>query len=221
MQALRVQPSNDPNLLAGLFLRSDSAGISGLEVLDVQIHAPESLHGSPGQYRKDRASHLPNDSSAVVDEDDGRPIVTAPKSGAQPVFKRLRNADDVRDCVNAPNQLQAYFIRQRNSYSALSITRALYQELTNKTHLSPEFLNYITFFGERESELEIAPPALKIRGFAQSVQDSSAYEFMYSIRFVDLNKRGDAALPTSRWSLRQSAVYSHGKSSVSKLHGYL
>ena len=93
-------------------------------------------------------------------------------------------------------KLQAYFVRQRNSYAELSTTHTLLSHLFEARDLSAQFLDYILYFGRGESEVEIVPPPIKLR---QS-------ECMLAIRFVELNKRTDVSQPSALGSLRQSAL---------------
>ena len=114
--------------------------------------------------------------------------------------------------VGVKGAFQGFFIRQRNSYSPLSITSSQFETLLNLKHVSPQFKDYVTYMGERKREVEIAPPKLRWRRsiLDYSSQITNAVECMYSLRYVELNGRGTIDQPTSRWSLRQTVVhYSH------------
>lgn len=61
------------------------------------------------------------------------------------------------------HDFRVFYIRQRNSYSRLQITRALFEELLNRCHVFPRFNEYVIGFGSRDSETEVGPPPLTFR----------------------------------------------------------
>jgi hypothetical protein len=134
---------------------------------------------------------------------------------SQPSFVRsdrivsLRTSEDLRQYVAVTTGFQAFFIRQRHSYSPLTITHELFDSLLLQKNVSPQFRDYVLYMGEREREVEIIPPKLRwIMAATPSVHEGRpTFECMYGLRFVELNGRGDASQPTSRWSFRQTAVY--------------
>ena len=114
---------------------------------------------------------------------------------------RIENHAGLAAHAAAFSALQVYSIRQRNSYSALSVSLGLYQALSDTVAVPESFNSYFVHFGARDGEVEIAlPPRTKKHNASES-------QCMYGIRFVELNSRVDVAEPSSRWSLRQSAVY--------------
>jgi hypothetical protein len=121
----------------------------------------------------------------------------------------LRTTEDLKQYVAMAKRFQAFFIRQRHSYSPLTITNELFESLLLEKDVSPQFRDYVLYMGEREREVEIVPPRLRWRKVpTRSVgENCSTFECMYGLRFVELNGRGNACQPTSRWSFRQTAVY--------------
>jgi len=137
------------------------------------------------------------------------------QSTSQPPFVRgdrivsLRTPEDLRQYAAVATGFQAFFIRQRHSYSPLTITHELFDSLLLQKNVSPQFRDYVLYMGEREREVEIVPPKLRWRMIpTPSIQEGHpTFECMYGLRFVELNGRGGASQPTSRWSFRQTAVY--------------
>jgi hypothetical protein len=121
----------------------------------------------------------------------------------------LCTSEDLRQYVAVATGFQAFFIRQRHSYSPLTITHELFDSLILQKNVSPQFRDYVLYMGEREREVEIVPPKLRWRtATMSSVQEGRpTFECMYGLRFVELNGRGVTSQPTSRWSFRQTAVY--------------
>lgn len=119
-------------------------------------------------------------------------------------FTRL---DDFK-YVRMQDRFQVYFVRQRHSYSPLSVTYAQFEALLKIQQVSPQFKDYILYMGERQREMEVVPPRLRWRrDFSRnSGTDVSTDECMYGLRYIELNGRGNYDHPTSRWSLRQTAV---------------
>lgn len=129
-------------------------------------------------------------------------------------MKQIRTVDEItRYQLSAPN-FRAFFIRQRFSYSALLINADLFRALLRLEKISPQLKDYLVYYGERNREVEVAPPILKFRPLAWSMADSQilGHECMYGLRFFELNGRGRSEEPTSQWSLRQTAVYSRSGS---------
>lgn len=115
---------------------------------------------------------------------------------------------DLQSHVSRGLGFQAFFIRQHNSYSPLSVTHTQFESLLKLKHVSPRFKDYLIYMGERDREMEIAPPRLRCRPISlrDPSQRADTVECMYGLRYVELNGRGDINQPTTRWSLRQSAV---------------
>lgn len=120
----------------------------------------------------------------------------------------LRDRQAVKQYVATAPDFQAFFIRQYHSYSPLKITHDLFETLMLEVCVSSQFKDYVLYMGEREREVEIAPPRLRWRAIpSHSPASFTSYQCMYGLRFVELNGRGNLKKPTSQWSLRQSAVY--------------
>lgn len=100
------------------------------------------------------------------------------------------------------------FIRQRHSYSRLSIDRKLFEVLTAGLGVFPKFKDFVLLFGTKEEEHEMTPPPLRFRPQAPvepfaEVGWTLSFECTYCLRYVDLNHRNTA----KPWSIRQMAVY--------------
>jgi hypothetical protein len=54
-------------------------------------------------------------------------------------------------------------VRQRNSYSRLSITRELFEFLLLKCRILPRFKEFVLCFGIKSGENEVGPPQLRFR----------------------------------------------------------
>jgi len=117
----------------------------------------------------------------------------------------ITTLEDLQKYMDSDAELQAFFILQRNSYSPLQTSYELYKELCRRRDVSPQFNDYILYFGSRDNEVELTPPAMRMRSFRQD-PDSLTFECMYGIRFVERNYRNDVPL-SSQWSLRQCAIY--------------
>jgi hypothetical protein len=128
----------------------------------------------------------------------------------------LRAPDSLRSFSNETSRSQIYFIRQRNSYSALSTSLDLYDTLASTRCISPSFLSLLQYLGERDSEVEIVPPAPKLRFDATGADESAVItiEAMMGIRFVELHGRSERTKLSARWSLRQSAIYMRGGNNI-------
>jgi hypothetical protein len=121
---------------------------------------------------------------------------------------RLEHEKQIQEYAEA-NRFQVYIVRQRNSYSPLSISSELFQVVSRFCDAPYSFNDYFLYFGDRESEIEIAPPPLRF-GPIRSANGASKgirTECTYCVRFVDTNNRIDVLEPSSRWSLRQTAVF--------------
>lgn len=122
---------------------------------------------------------------------------------------RVQESQDLQHYAAKTKREQFFFIHQQNSYSPLTITLELFETLLHEKRVPPRFKDYILYMGEREREVEIAPPRLRRSPHRSPTSDGNvhALECMYGLRFMDLNGRGNPHQPTSQWSLRQTAVY--------------
>ena len=135
--------------------------------------------------------------------------ITQSSKGQADTLLSLRTTEDLKQYVAVAGGFQAFFIRQRHSYSSLTVTKELFESLLLEKSVSPQFRDYVLYMGERDREVETVPPKLRWRvSTTCSVRERrSTFECMYGLRFVELNGRGNAFQPTSRWSFRQTAVY--------------
>jgi Mg2+ and Co2+ transporter CorA len=110
--------------------------------------------------------------------------------------------------IRSLEAFHAFFIGQRNSYAPLSTSLELFDTLSRERAISPQFRDFILYFGDRESEIEVAPPSVRIRPISWlGRKDKSAFECLYGIRYVEPNTRTDVVDRSARWSLRQCAIY--------------
>lgn len=127
-------------------------------------------------------------------------------SGAIPAITQA--VSDIKTLTRAlstyPN-VKAVIIPKKNSWSRLSITRKIYDELAGRLLMFPAFRETIMCMGKRTEEHEVLPPPLKwhtVRG-VECLTDTPSWECSYVLRFTRLN----AGLTSRPWSLRQFAVY--------------
>jgi Mg2+ and Co2+ transporter CorA len=124
-----------------------------------------------------------------------------------PELVTLRSSEDLISYASKTTGFRAFYIRQLFSWSPLLITSSLFSELIRLMHISPQLKRYIIYFGVREREVEVSPPALRFWPLLSSQTcDDGSHECMYGIRFADRNGRGGSDEPSSQWSLRQSAI---------------
>jgi Mg2+ and Co2+ transporter CorA len=182
----------------------------------LEVYASNILEGSAissvgggGELPQVGLNHL---SAAIAkgSENSTIDLQLPPTSGdGCPKFIPLKDPKDLEQTLRLENGFEAYFIRQYQSYSPLSITRDLFEALVLKENVPSQFKDYLIYLGERESEVEISPKHLKwsAKSNAISDQDYPSFDCMYGVRFVELNGRGSPEDLLSRWSLRQSAIY--------------
>ena len=193
---------NFDNLIDTLFISSKSSQ-SSVEVFQPRPtkneHADEAPKSGTGGARRIPHSGLSNIQSTA-----SLSVTNQIVSG----IVRLGNEEQIREYAEA-NPFQVYFVRQRNSYSPLSISSELFQVVSRVCHAPWSFSDYILYFGDRESEIEIAPPPLRFGPIwsAKGLTKGIRTECTYCVRFVDTNNRADVPEPSSRWSLRQTAVF--------------
>jgi Mg2+ and Co2+ transporter CorA len=193
--------------------RSSLFLISGAPGARVEVYPSEEPWASISPFKEDQVtSHFPKSGLPVGDwqtTQKDNPSKRKCFSDQETGLVSVRDVDHLKHYVGVKGGLQVFFIRQRNSYSPLSITFSLFETLLNLKHVSSQFKDYVIYMGERRREVEIAPPKLRWRRSLPS-QITNAVECMYGLRYVELNGRGNLHQPTSRWSLRQTVVhYSH------------
>ncbi|KAK5467372.1 hypothetical protein LTS15_000344 [Exophiala xenobiotica] len=167
----------------------------------IDVYTAASLR-EVGQRRQERAraSNVPSISKGSVGDLDRDWSLLESQS--------LRDSDALDEYAHSVQGTQVYFIPQQNSYSPLSISQKLFDLLCLRRNVSPQFRDYILYLGKRECEIEIAPPALRMREESPFIdRPNITCECMFGLRFVEPNFRIDVDEPTARWSLRQSAVY--------------
>ena len=206
------------NLVPGLFLESGNADAC-VEVLSPGPRATD-LKGAYDAVHtpkcRSRDTHSEDENKAFALEDSrSRPAVSVLPEQATSSLVRVWESKELRHYVAEKNYIQFFFIHQRNSYSPLAITQELFETLLYEKRVPPSFKEYVLYMGERVREVEIALPSFRRlpTGLPRCDGDVPALECMYGLRFVDLNGRGNPHQPTSRWSLRQTAVYSRHRSS--------
>jgi hypothetical protein len=185
----------------------------------IEVYAPDPAPSDITDWddcmlddRFNRSQSISNDNLGIrekkIDLLKSESILQSSK-GRGNTISSLRTKEDLKQYVAVATGFQAFFIRQRHSYSPLTITNELFESLLLEKGISPQFRDYVLYMGERDREVEIVPPRLRWRMTAsRSVQEKrSTLECMYGLRFVELNGRGNAYQPTSRWSFRQTAVY--------------
>lgn len=206
------------NLVPGLFLEPGNANAS-VEVLSLKYGSTDLKGANDAVHPRGCRPRDPR----LQDENKARGLKESPSrlagSGlsaqATSNLVRVWKTEELRQYMAVRNCVQFFFIHQRNSYSPLTITHELFETLLCEKHVPPIFKDYVLYMGERVREVEIALPSLRRfpTGLPRSDGDDHALECMYGLRFVDLNGRGSLHQPTSRWSLRQTAIYSRHRSS--------
>ena len=105
-------------------------------------------------------------------------------------------------------RLRAFFIRQTNSYSPLSVSQHLFDRLSSDLNIPRSFRDYILYYGDRQSEVEIAPPPAAFHiHHASDDMSETGWTLTSSLRFIEYKDRIDVSEPTSQWSLRQIAIF--------------
>ena len=133
--------------------------------------------------------------------------------GVENLLIDVDSAEQLKVYLDRSQKLKALFIRQRNSYAPLSISLELFQHLVIELKLPDRFTDYIIYLGERDTEVELAPPPATFRCVpGRATAHGQQHELMCGVRFVTLNSREDVSRPTEQWSLRQSGVYCRSSS---------
>jgi hypothetical protein len=195
--------------------------VSGAPGARVEVYpSAEPYTGISPPKEEYMVRHFPKSDLPVVHrqttENDNPPQKTLSSDQTNGVIP-VTELDHLKHYVGVKGNLQVFFIRQRNSYTALSITLSQFETLLRLKQVSPQFKDYVTYMGERRREVEIAPPKLRWRGSIphNPGQITNVVECMYGLRYVELNGRGSLDQPTSRWSLRQTVVhYSYCRSDI-------
>ena len=193
---------NFDNLIDTLFISSKSSQcqVEVFQTLPTKTEHADKSHKSG----TDEVGRIPH--PGLFDIQSG-PSLSATRQRVSGIL-RLKNEEQIREYAEA-NPFQVYFVRQRNSYSSLSISSELFQVVSRVCDAPWSFRDYFLYFGDRESEIEIAPPPLQFgpTWSAKGVTKGVRTECTYCVRFVDTNNRIDVSEPSSRWSLRQTAVF--------------
>lgn len=120
----------------------------------------------------------------ISDQEDGCSIYSRASSTCLPTAVDQRQADSgpplypgpprLDYVVVRPNEIESFtaktkndfrlfYLKQRNSYSRLQVTKADFERLLRACHVFPRFNEYIIGFGSKISESEVCPPPLKFR----------------------------------------------------------
>jgi Mg2+ and Co2+ transporter CorA len=200
------------DLKLSLFLESDDPDAK-IQVYSInQFSAENSILPDPSNHTRSVIRELPSKLCHGTDASSGgsREWWNEGQLSGQRQLRlvSLRDRQAIKQYGAAAPGFQAFLIGQYYSWSRLQVTQDLFETLMLERCISPQFKEYILYMGERERELEIAPPRLRWRVLpAHNPASCPSYQCIYSLRFVELNGRGNSKSPTSRWSLRQSAVY--------------
>ena len=120
----------------------------------------------------------------------------------------ITSTEEVEAYMTESRKLCAFFIRKRNSYSPLYITRTLFERLCEYAGVQPRFHDYIVYLGRRTHEIEIAPPPLALdNGPGGTRKKEHNLQIMCIVRFVESNMREEITDRSSVWSIRQTAVF--------------
>jgi len=97
------------------------------------------------------------------------------------------------------------YIPQEHSWESLQITEEVFEAMCSSMNIFDAFRHTIMFMGEREREVEVAPPIMRWTSGDPSAGERSTpgWETSYVLRYVEENHRPDS----QPWSLRQFAVY--------------
>jgi hypothetical protein len=119
----------------------------------------------------------------------------------------LTSSEHLSDYIRDTSKCRTFFIRQTHSWGPLLISSELFSQLMVKARVPPRLKSFILFFGTRERESEIAPPALRfMRLPAAEATLEGSHECTYGVRFVERNRRQNIEAGLRAWSLRQCAV---------------
>jgi Mg2+ and Co2+ transporter CorA len=192
--------------LQSILFLEPSHSLSRIEAYPVASLVPEredikSAPESPilGFTKIDPAAASPMKMAADEDDDDEFEITQ---------LVALRTPQDISDYIGRTRQFRAFFIRQKFSWGPLLITSHLLANLMVRARISPQLKSFIIYFGAREREVEIPPPALRFVPLPSDQKaPQSGHECIYGLRFVERNGRSDTEKPSRGWSLRQSAIY--------------
>jgi Mg2+ and Co2+ transporter CorA len=164
---------------------------------EVITSAADSLN--PGTTEIDSTVASPTTTALDEDVDDKFEITQ---------FVALRTPEDIADYIGRTRKFRAFFIRQKYSWGPLLITSRLFADLIVRARISPRLKSFVMYFGGREREVEISPPALRFMRLSSDEEASQhGHECIYGLRFVERNGRGDTEKPSRGWSLRQSAIF--------------
>ncbi|KAL6242739.1 hypothetical protein RBB50_010385 [Rhinocladiella similis] len=119
----------------------------------------------------------------------------------------LSSPEGVADYVRSTPKFQTFFIRQSFSWGPLLVTNELFSGLLLNARLPQHLKSFIMFFGAREREVEISPPALRFTPLSSTEHSPGhSHQCTYGLRFVERNLRHNISPPSKAWSLRQCAI---------------
>jgi Mg2+ and Co2+ transporter CorA len=191
------------DLISSLFL-SEGSSTTGLETFSLGLIKQNTQRPPEVEFSKHSRTHpvgRQNRHSQLTQ--DVREVTTR---------ITINSAGDLESYLGSAPCFRAFFIKQSgSSYSPLSITYNLFENLLLQANISAQYRDYILYFGERDRDAEIVPPVSRLRALSSpsvgQARESHDYECMYGLRFMELNGRDDPNQPTYKWSFRQSAIY--------------
>lgn len=183
----------------------ESAGDSWAEVFALDLLQPRV---SVNTVKDDRhTSGLIDPAIAITYRNDGSSRTTDYDNDAPGQMLTLRTAADITEYMRSTTSFRAFFIRQAHSWSPLLITSDLLCGILSQTRLQSTLKSFILYFGAREREVEIAPPALRFTWLPESNQGlTRSHECTYGLRFMERHDRTNLGPAFKAWSLRQCAI---------------
>lgn len=163
---------------------NDSYGVSASLVfaleseqswVDVCVESPVKPLGALAVAAKD-ATDYHSIHEALV----GRRSVN-PRKQVPPSWETFRIAE--------PEQLHAvleetrrsksvfFFVRQRNSFSRLSISQQFFDHLTSEINMFAQFRQYVLCFGRKNGDNEVGPPQLRFRFLRDTLPEIAQLSF--------------------------------------------
>ncbi|KAG0646847.1 3-phosphoinositide-dependent kinase 2, partial [Hyphodiscus hymeniophilus] len=116
---------------------------------------------------------------------------------------------------------QIIYIRQKNSYSKLYITRILFEELLQAYSIFPRIWDFMLPFSFKTYESDIGHAPFKFRRLGPlSRSHTASFECAYGFRYVRRNGRSHMMVDNSDydpWSVRQTVIYQQYNSFINKV----
>ena len=115
------------------------------------------------------------------------------------IFTVIEDDKQLDDYFLQEANFEAYIIEQKHSYARLNVTASMFESLCSHAKIFPQFKDMLIYMGERNREIEVAPPRPRWRYLRSETQQG--YEVTYGLRWIEANDRSE------KWSLRQSMIY--------------